>query len=135
LLQEPATRAAYQHILAARGPMARLNALVIGDIMRAPTITSLDLSAYGAHAGAVVRVLAEDNVAVARLTLAIHDCTTGQLVETDDFLSTIDHLSPRMEWRYTARKDVPLGHAVEICVTVCDLAGNQAAVRQTLQNN
>jgi hypothetical protein len=44
LMQEADVREAYEKVLAAAGPSARLRAMVIGDILSAPTINTLDLS-------------------------------------------------------------------------------------------
>jgi hypothetical protein len=130
ILQDPATKAAYERLYAASGSRGRLHALVVGDIMKPPIITVIDLSSYRGTVGEIIRVVAEDSLAVARLSIAIHDLTTGLDVETATKVVSIEHLASTVEWRYTARISIPAGHAVEVRVTACDLAGNQAAASQ-----
>lgn len=126
LLDDPATRAAYEQLCLARGPLARLHTIVISDILKSPVIRLLDLSNYHGSSGDTIRVMAEDSLAVARLSIAINDLTTGLDVETATKVVSIEHLASTVEWRYTARISIPAGHATEVRVTACDLAGNQA---------
>jgi hypothetical protein len=124
LIQEADVREAYQTILAACGPTARLRAMVIGDILSAPKIDALDLSHYEGHAGDTIRVLAEDNVGVARLELAIYDQTAGAVLETASY-QLDDRVRGEMEWIYATTVDAPADHAIEVQVAAYDLAGNK----------
>lgn len=123
LMENEGTVTAYQQLLAERGPTARLRALVIGDILKTPKISALDLSGYQAAVGDTIRVIAEDSVGVSRLVLSIHDQTTGQEVEAAE--KTLDgKVSKAVEWVYTATVAVPPENPVEIKVSAYDLAGN-----------
>ncbi len=125
LIQDGATKAAYERLLAARGPMARLRTLVIGDIMKAPVVRSLDLSGYHGAAGKTIRIHVEDNVAVARVVLFINDETDDRQLETAEYIPAPDQLAPALEWDYVTTADVPAGHAAEVRVAAYDLAGNK----------
>jgi len=129
LLQDLPTRAAYEWLHAGRSPMLRLNAMVVSDILKPPLIPTLDLSAYHGHPGDTIRIVAQDNLAIARLDLLIRDLATGRDVETAANTPAIAQLSPRLEWRYTTTTAIPAGHPLEIRVTAYDLAGNQTETR------
>src|SRR5919108_3927189 len=49
LIQDKGVQTAYEQILSTMGPMAWLRALVMGDIMSAPAVDQVDLSAYQGH--------------------------------------------------------------------------------------
>jgi hypothetical protein len=132
LLADDATRAAYERLLVARGPLARLRALVMGDIMKPPRITCLDLAGYRGLAGGTIRVCATDNVAVARLLLVIHDCTTQLDLETAQCLPQGGRLRTSLYWLYPAQMNVAAGHTAEVRLTAFDLAGNRAEACQTV---
>jgi hypothetical protein len=124
LIQEVDVREAYEKVLAAAGPTARMRAMVMGDIMSAPKIDALDLSHYQGRTRDTIRVLAEDNVGVARLELVIFDQTASAVLETA-FHQPDDRVRGEMEWVYTTTADAPAGHAIEVQVAAYDLAGNK----------
>lgn len=130
ILQDPATRAAYQRLYVACGSRGRLHALVVGDIMKPPRIPLIDLSNYHGSPGDTIRVMAEDNLAVARLSLVIRDLAAGCDVETGEDPRAFQRLARTVEWLYTVRLAVPPGHAVDVRVTAFDLSGNQCQVSQ-----
>ena len=78
LLEDNDILAAYQTLLKERGEK-RLRAMVIGDILKSPFISTLDLSKYHGAAGDPIRIIAEDNVGVARLLLSIYDVTASEV--------------------------------------------------------
>ncbi len=82
LLADSDTAQAYQQLLSERGSTGRLRALVMGDIMKAPKIDTLDLSNYHGELGDTIRVVAEDSVGVSRLSLSISDVTSAQVLES-----------------------------------------------------
>ena len=128
ILEDLTTRAAYQRILAARGPLARLNALVISDTLKPPIISTLDLSAY--HATGVIRVLAKDNVAVARITVTVRDQTNDQGIETLNYVPAPEQLAETVEWMFKSVTPAPIGHSAVVEVVVSDLAGNTCQMSQ-----
>jgi hypothetical protein len=131
-LDDPDTRAAYQRLSLALSPMLRLHSLVISDIMKPPVIRLLDLSNYHGLVGDTIRVVAEDNVAVARLSLGIRDHTSGRAVETFEKRLPIEQLAPTFEWCYTVSTPAPIGYTLEVCVTAFDLAGNKVEAARAL---
>ncbi len=124
LLEDEGVEAAYKKLLAERGPTGRLRALVMGDILGSPKISTLDLSAYHGAVGDTLRVLAEDSVGVSQLKLRILDATAGQEVENAE-KDLGDQVSGAVEWIYTATVALPADHAAQVEVTAYDLAGNE----------
>src|SRR6266498_4158050 len=124
LMQDQGVKAAYQEIAAERGIASRLRAMVIGDILKAPKINTVDLTHYTGAMGDTIRVLAEDNVGVSRLKLTIYDKSDDDVVETAEKVLT-DKISGAAEWLYTATKAVPAETLIEVQVTAYDLAGNE----------
>jgi hypothetical protein len=131
LLEDPEVKAAYQQLLDGQGPRARLRAMVMGDIMKAPNIGTIDLSKYQFALGGTIRVVAEDNVGVTRLELAILDQTSGQSLLTEQ--KELNGSTARtVEWLHTTDVGIPDGHTAEVRVRAYDLAGNQAEMSQIL---
>jgi hypothetical protein len=124
LMQEAGTKAAYEQVLANAEPGIQLRAMVIGDILSAPKIDTLDLSSYQGQVGDTIRVVAEDNVGIKRLELVIYDQTHQATLEgeTHDLGANIQGT---VEWVYSVTTAVPVDHAVEVRVTAVDLAGNR----------
>ncbi len=124
LMQDADIKTAYEQTLAQAAPGTRLRTMVIGDILSAPAIDTLDLAKYQGHAGDPIRVVAEDNVRVARMQITIHDTTANSVVETaqQDYGSQVQRA---VEWIYTATATVPDNHTVEVRVAAFDLAGNR----------
>ncbi len=125
LMEDTDLKNAYQAIIAERGIPARLRALVIGDILKAPRVSTVDLSHYTGAVGDTIRVVAEDSVGVARLTLTIHDSTSGQDLETAEKVVS-EKISGVVEWVYTATVAAPADHLVEVRVVASDLAQNES---------
>ena len=132
LMEDQGTQAAYKQIADERGTPAQLRALVIGDILKAPKIDTVDLSQYQGAIGETIRVVAEDSVGVSRLTLTVHDQTGGQDVETAEKPMN-GKVIGTVEWIYTATAAVPADHAVEVQVTAYDLSGNTIEANAVMQ--
>lgn len=124
LMQNSDTKTAYEQILAQAAPGTRLRTMVIGDILNAPAIDTLDLAKYQGHTGDPIRIVAEDDVRVARLELTIQDTTSKAPVETAQ-KDLGDQAQRVVEWLYTATANVPDNHTVEVHVVAYDLAGNR----------
>ena len=123
LMEDAGTEAAYKKLIAERGLESRLRALVIGDILKAPVISTLDISKFEGKAGDTIRVVAEDSVGVARLSLSVQDVTAGQLVEAAE-MQMNGLVSSTVEWVFTATAAVGVGHEMQVKATAYDLAGN-----------
>lgn len=123
LLENEGLQAAYQKLVEERGSKSRLRALVMGDIMKAPKVGTIDLSKYAGEAGNPIRIIAEDSVGVSRLTLRIVDVTTSQVVETAE-MPTNGKVNTTVEWEYLATQAVEAGHEIQVHVSAYDLAGN-----------
>lgn len=128
LLEDNDTLVAYQSLLKERGEK-RLRAMVIGDILKSPFISTLDLSNYHGAAGDTIRIIAEDNVGVARLTLSIWDVTDNDEVESAEM--NIAKVAGTLEWVFTATASLTAGHEAEVRVSVYDLAGNKIEASNT----
>ena len=123
LMEDAGTEAAYKKLIAERGLESRLRALVIGDILKAPVISTLDISKFEGKVGDTIRVVAEDSVGVARLSLSVHDVTAGQLVEAAE-MQMNGLVSSTVEWVFTTTAAVGVGHEMQVKATAYDLAGN-----------
>ena len=123
LMEDAGTEAAYKKLIAERGLESRLRALVIGDILKAPVISTLDISKFEGKAGDTIRVVAEDSVGVARLSLSVQDVTAGQLIEEAE-MQMNGLVSSTVEWVFTATAAVGVGHEMQVKATAYDLAGN-----------
>jgi hypothetical protein len=130
MLADPATLALYRQVQAKHGPMARLRSIMMGDVMKAPKITSVDVSKYHGAVGDIITVKAEDNVAVARVTVTILDQTNAQVIETLNYVPAPEQLAESVEWLFKAATAVPAGHTAAVQVTAYDLAGNTFEVSQ-----
>ena len=131
LKQDPEKLAAYQSLTKRRGPMARLRATIMADILKHPSIDRLDLTDYQGQARNNISLYARDSVAIARLTLSIQDETTGQQIETAEKTYKVDDLAPSAFWTCTTTVSVPTGHTVRVTAAAYDLAGNKAELTQT----
>ena len=118
-------------MLADRGSTGRLRALVMGDIMGTPKISSVDLTKYHGAAGDTILVMAEDSVGVSRLKLSILDATAGQTVESAE-KDMKGQVLGAVEWLYTATAALPASHAAQIEITAYDLAGNEIKASEDL---
>ena len=122
LLEDNGTLEAYQTLLKERGE-TRLRAMVIGDILKSPVISTLDLSNYHGAVGDTIRVIAEDSVGVTRVTLSVFDVTDNDEVENAEM--EINKVAGTLEWVYTATESITAGHEALVRVTAYDLAGNK----------
>jgi hypothetical protein len=130
LLEDEGTKAAYETLVAERGSKGRLRALVMGDILKAPKISTIDLSSYQGEVGNTIRVLAEDSVGVSRLNLSISDVTSNQVIESAE-KEMNGQVAGAVEWVYTTSAAVEAGHEVQVNVTAYDLAGNMIEANAT----
>ena len=132
LAEDSKALAAYQLLQTRRGPLSNLRAMMIGDILRPPSIKTLDVSSYHGAIGDPIHIVAQDNFAVARLEIAIQDQTEAQEIERLVKLFSGPQLGPTVEWRYTAITAATAGHTLEVSVTAYDLAGNATEQHQTV---
>jgi hypothetical protein len=122
LVEDNDTLTAYQTLMEERG-FSRLRAMVIGDILKSPVISTLDLTNYHGAAGDIIRVIAEDSVGVARVSLSIYDVTGDSEMESAEM--NIQKVTGTVEWVFTATQSLPAGHEAAVHVTAYDLAGNK----------
>ena len=127
LMEDAGTEAAYKKLIAERGLESRLRALVIGDILKAPVISTLDISKFEGKVGDTIRVVAEDSVGVARLSLTVQDVTAGQLIEEAE-MQMNGLVSGTVEWVFTMTAVVDAGHEMQVKATAYDLAGNMVVM-------
>ena len=127
LMEDAGTEAAYKKLIAERGLESRLRALVIGDILKAPVISTLDISKFEGKVGDTIRVVAEDSVGVARLSLSVYDVTASQLIESAE-MQMNGLVSSTVEWVFTTTAAVGVGHEMQVKATAYDLAGNMVVM-------
>lgn len=123
LLEDADTKTAYEQLVAERGSTGRLRALVMGDILKAPKVSTIDLSNFHGEAGNTIRLIAEDSVGVSRLSLSIFDATDNTVTESAE-MPMNGKVSGTVEWMYTVTTTITAGHEVEVRVLAYDLAGN-----------
>ena len=73
--------------------------------------------------GDTIRVVAEDSVGVACLSLSVYDMTASQLIEAAEMQKN-GLVSSTVEWVFTATVAVGVGHEMQVKATAYDLAGN-----------
>lgn len=130
LMEEADIRTAYETLLKERGMEKRMRAIVIGDILKAPVVSTIDLSGYQGGPGESIRIIAEDNVGVSSLSLVIYDVTANSEVESG--VLDISKIAGAVEWVYTSINSLTEGHEVEVRVTAYDLSGNKIEASQPL---
>ncbi len=123
LMEDEDIQTAYQQIIAERGLESRLRALVIGDILKAPKVSTIDLSNFHGEVGNTIRLIAEDSVGVSRLSLSIFDATDNAVTESAE-MPMNGKVSGTVEWVYAVTESIVAGHEVEVRVAAYDLAGN-----------
>lgn len=96
------------------------------DFLHPPEIKEIDLSAYHGHPGDVIRVLAEDDVAVAKVGILITD-EENHLLEMGVAVAENDRY-----WKYVATVQAP-GRHVRVIVDAADLPGHMDEARAEKQ--
>ena len=123
LMEDAGVQAAYKKMILERGLDSRMRALVIGDILKAPKVSTIDLSNYHGEVGDTIRIIAEDSVGVSGLTLSIFDTTSSAEVENSE-MAMNGLISGTVEWVYTCTAALTAGHEVSVNIKAYDLAGN-----------
>lgn len=116
-LMDPAARDLYR--AAAQERDLPIVAVMVADFFNAPTILNVDAAEYEGRAGDRIKILADDDFAVASVQVAIS--AGGTLVEQGLAVETpVD--SGR--YYYTATQAAPTGTPLTVAVTVTDRPGN-----------
>lgn len=123
LMEDEGIHEAYQKIIKERGLASRTRALIIGDILKTPKVSTIDLSNYHGEVGDTIRIIAEDSVGVSRLTLSISDTTNSAVVESAE-MEMNGRVSGTVEWLYTCTAALTAGHEALVNIKAYDLAGN-----------
>ncbi|MFN8414390.1 MAG: hypothetical protein U0Z26_18560 [Anaerolineales bacterium] len=123
LIEDADILESYQKLVDARGSKSRMRAIVMGDILKAPKVSTIDLSGYQGMVGDPIRVIAEDSVGVCKLSLSVFDVTGNDMLESAEMAMNGQVLSS-VEWVYQATVAAVTGHQIEVRVTAADLAGN-----------
>ena len=119
-LANPATRVLYEQ--AAKEKDVPVFSLCVADFFNAPTVQSVDLSAYNGQVGDTIQVIASDDFGVVNvhLTLKIAD---GTLIESGN---AIQDPVGTGNWNYTATASVAAGTPVIAYVVATDRPGGTA---------
>ncbi|SHK45058.1 hypothetical protein [Epilithonimonas mollis] len=99
--------------------------VAVADLLNAPDIDSIDMSAYNGRIGDVIKIVALDDFEVKAVTVTIENAD-GSLVEEG---SAVDNGA---EWIYTATADNADLSGDKITVTATDNPDNMTEKSQTL---
>lgn len=115
VMADPQARAFYEAVATQR--KKPVFSVIIADFLNAPTVTSIDDSAYTGATGDPLLIQAQDDVEVTGVSVTITD-DGGTVLESGP--ATADE----WRWRYEAQTDVPSGTTVTITATAMDRPGN-----------
>lgn len=115
VMTDPPAREFYEAI--AKQRKQPVFSVVVGDFLNAPTVASIDDTAYLGATGDPVMVQAHDDVEVVGVTVTITD-DGGRVLETGPAATD------QWRWRYDAQTDVPSGTTVTITAVAMDRPGN-----------
>ena len=121
VLRDATKRGVYEQVAKRRGTSVFAQAM--GDFLRSPEITLLDLDGYHGRIGDPIRVLATDDTGVTSVTIVIRSATNAVLEEGPATL--LDQV-----WTYTGKTAMPVEQTVTIEATAKDRPGNAAGKQQ-----
>ena len=119
------TKAAYD---AERKPGMSAFNVAVADLLNAPDIESIDLSAYHGNIGDLIVVQVMDDFKVASVTITISNAD-GSEVESGNAVQNTDNA---LNWTYSATQNNPSLTGDKITVVVSDLPGNLTQKQETL---
>ncbi len=123
-LQNPTTKQMYDKAAAKKKGVNSYN-IAVADLMNAPKIEQIDLSAYAGQIGDVIKVKAYDDFAVKEVTIEIQNAD-GALVEKGN---AVDN---GLEWVYTATVNNPNLLGDKIIVRATDNPNNLTIKEEVL---
>ena len=128
-MEDTALRSKYE--LAAEKQEMSIFAVCVADFFNPPTIVAIDLGAFQWQAGDLIQVETMDDFSVAKVTVALINADTNELLETGMAFET----SPGSDlWTYTV-KAAWAGIPINVQVTAVDHPGNvavQSAIKPLL---
>jgi hypothetical protein len=124
VMSNEAIRALYEQ--AAADQDASIFAVCIADYLKAPSIDSIDASAYTGNVGDTVQIIASDDFGVARVDVLLTDDDEGTIIESGQAVQMGSG-----HWTYTATQPVSAGTTVQFQVTAADRPGGTAVQRGT----
>ena len=120
-LADPVARAVYEQAkLSQHKP---LFALAVGDYFNPPVVDEIDLSGYVGQVGGKIAIMADDDVQVTSLSVAIKSAA-GAVIEKG--AAVLD----KGKWYYTATTNLAAGAEVTIEATAMDRAKNTATKQE-----
>jgi hypothetical protein len=119
VLSHPLRREAYLRI--ARSRKCPVNALLVSNFLRPPSIDIIELAGYAGKRGGMIEVLASDGVEVTDVTVRIQ-AANGATVESG--AAEKQH----GVWSYQSTADVPPGAGWQVEVTARNPAGTEATL-------
>ena len=117
-LANPATRALYEQ--AAKEKDVPVFSVCVADFFHAPTIKSVDLSAYNGQVGDTIQVIASDDFGVVNVHLTLKNAE-GTFIESGNAIEV-----GTGHWNYTATASVAAGTPVIAYVVATDRPGGTA---------
>lgn len=124
-MSDETVRALYE--AAARLKNSPVFALTVADFLHAPTVESVDLSAYTGQTGDPIHIYASDDFGVIGVHVSISD-SLGDPIESGNAEPTTDGTG---RWRYTAQNAIPAGISLNVSVTATDRPGGTAVKTAT----
>ena len=117
-LANPATRALYEQ--AAKEKDVPVFSVCVADFFNAPTVQSMDFSAYNGQVGDTIQVIASDDFSVVNVHLTLKNAE-GTFIESGNAIE-----AGTGQWNYTATASVAAGTPVIAYVVATDRPGGTA---------
>lgn len=115
VMADPTARAFYEAV--AKQRKKPVFSVIVGDFLNAPTVSSIDTSAYVGATGDPIVIQAQDDVEVTGVTVTLTD-DGGTVLETGPAAAD------EWRWRYDAQTDVPARTTVTVTAVAMDRPGN-----------
>jgi len=119
-LADPTIRTFYEE--AAKSKNMPVFALTIADFFNAPTIETVDVSAYNGQVGSLIYMLTSDDLGVVSVRVSITN-DQGAILENGAAIETAEGTG---RWVYTATQAVAAGEDVVVNVIATDRPGGTA---------
>lgn len=124
VLNDPVKMQMYEEMSDSSKGISTYN-VAVADLLNAPKIQEIDLSAYSGNPGDTIRIIATDDFEVMSVTVTIEN-SDGSLVEEGNAVNN------GAEWVYTATVTNPDLTGDKITITATDNPANLAEKSQTL---
>jgi hypothetical protein len=125
VMADASVRAVYEEI--AKSKNIPVFALTVADFFNAPSIDTIDLSAYNGQAGNPISILAHDDVSV----MNVHVRITNPEGATLESGAAVETSTGSGRWVYTAVSTFAAGYQVNVEVVATDRPGGSTVSKQS----